>query len=168
MSDPAPGRRGSPERRTGAAGLTIESIVAVDPPREFRLHPRDRVVAYTAESGGARQLFTLSLRGTGTPAVQLTASEEAGQRPAVVARRPAPGVRPRRRDLGRRGRRLARCVRVVGQARWRPRSALVAGRPAPGLPVASARLDAGLAHRRAGARAAAGRSATRSRPRPRR
>ncbi|MGK2850261.1 MAG: S9 family peptidase [Candidatus Limnocylindrales bacterium] len=58
-------------------GLTIESIVAVDPPREFRVHPRDRVVAYTADVGGARQLFTLSLRGTGTPPTQLTASEQA-------------------------------------------------------------------------------------------
>ncbi len=44
-------------------GLTIEAIVAVESPREFRLHPRDRVVAYTAEAGGARQLFTLPLRG---------------------------------------------------------------------------------------------------------
>ena len=62
--------------RTGG-GLTIESIVAVDPPREFRVHPRDRVVAYTADVGGARQLFTLSLRGTGAPPTQLTASEQA-------------------------------------------------------------------------------------------
>ena len=53
-------------------GLSIEAIVAIDPPREYRLHPRDRTVAYTAEVGGARQLFTLSLRG-GYPA-QLTAS----------------------------------------------------------------------------------------------
>src|SRR4029077_12339286 len=55
--------------------LTIEAIVAVDTPREFRLHPRDRVVAYTAEAAGRRRLFTLSLRG-GYPA-QLTASEKA-------------------------------------------------------------------------------------------
>ena len=60
-------------RRT--TGLTIEAIVAVDPPREFRIHPRDRVVAYTAEVGGARQLFTMPLRG-GAP-TQLTASEKA-------------------------------------------------------------------------------------------
>jgi dipeptidyl aminopeptidase/acylaminoacyl peptidase len=59
-----------------AGGLSIEGIVAVDPPREFRLHPRDRVVAYTAEAGGARQLFTLSLRGTGAPPLQVTASEK--------------------------------------------------------------------------------------------
>ncbi len=60
----------------GAAAslLPVEALVAVDSPREFRLHPRDRVVAYTAETGGARQLFTLSLRG-GYP-TQLTASEK--------------------------------------------------------------------------------------------
>ncbi len=56
-------------------GLTIEAIVAVEPPREFRLHPRDRLVAYTADAAGARQVFTLPLRG-GHP-TQLTASEKA-------------------------------------------------------------------------------------------
>jgi dipeptidyl aminopeptidase/acylaminoacyl peptidase len=56
------------------AALPVEAIVAVDSPREFRLHPRDRVVAYTAEVAGARQLLTLSMRG-GYP-VQLTASEK--------------------------------------------------------------------------------------------
>jgi dipeptidyl aminopeptidase/acylaminoacyl peptidase len=66
----------TPGAATGSAGLTIESIVAIDPPREFRIHPRDRVVAYTAEAAGARQLFTLSMRGTGSPPVQLTASEK--------------------------------------------------------------------------------------------
>ena len=59
---------------TPSPNLTIEAIVAVEAPREFRLHPRDRIVAYTAEAGGARQLFTLSLRG-GYP-IQLTASEK--------------------------------------------------------------------------------------------
>ena len=59
---------------TPSPSLTIEAIVAVETPREFRLHPRDRVVAYTAEAAGARQLFTLSLRG-GYP-TQLTASEK--------------------------------------------------------------------------------------------
>lgn len=63
--------------RSGASGLTIESIVAVDSPREFRVHPRDRVVAYTAEAAGARQLFTLSLRGAAGAPVQVTASEHA-------------------------------------------------------------------------------------------
>lgn len=60
--------------QTKPGGLTIEAIVAVDPPREFRLHPRDRVVAYTAEAAGARQLFTQPIRG-GHP-TQLTASEK--------------------------------------------------------------------------------------------
>lgn len=55
--------------------LTVEAIVAVEAPREFRLHPRDRMVAYTAEAAGARQLFTLGLRG-GYP-LQITASEKA-------------------------------------------------------------------------------------------
>jgi dipeptidyl aminopeptidase/acylaminoacyl peptidase len=62
---------------TGAAGITVESIVAVEAPREFRVNPRDRTVAYTAEAGGARQLFILSLRGTGAPPIQVTASEQA-------------------------------------------------------------------------------------------
>ena len=59
---------------TPSPSLTIEAIVAVETPGEFRLHPRDRIVAYTAEAAGARQLFTLSLRG-GYP-VQITASEK--------------------------------------------------------------------------------------------
>ena len=62
------------DRERGEPGLSIEAIVAIDPPREYRLHPRDRVVAYTAEAAGSRQLFTLPLRG-GSPA-QITASEK--------------------------------------------------------------------------------------------
>ncbi len=54
--------------------LTIERAVAVEAFREFRVHPRDREVAYTAEAAGVRQLFVLSLRG-GT-ASQVTASEK--------------------------------------------------------------------------------------------
>ena len=46
----------------------------MESPREFRLQPRDRFVAYTADAAGARQLFVLPLRG-GYP-VQLTASEK--------------------------------------------------------------------------------------------
>ena len=61
---------------TGGGGLTVEAIVAVDSPREFRVHPRDRVVAYTAEVGGTRQLMTLTLRTTGAPPTQVTASEK--------------------------------------------------------------------------------------------
>ncbi len=71
----ATGAAGSGSASAAATGgLTIERLVAVDSPREFRLHPRDRVVAYTQEAAGARQLFTLPLRG-GVP-VQLTASEK--------------------------------------------------------------------------------------------
>ena len=60
---------------SGRTKLTVEAIVAVDPPRDFRIHPRDRFVAYTAEAAGARQLFLMPLRGGS--AVQLTASEKA-------------------------------------------------------------------------------------------
>jgi dipeptidyl aminopeptidase/acylaminoacyl peptidase len=65
---------GQPAANAAATLLPVEALVAVDAPREFRLHPHDRVVAYTAEAAGARQLFTLSLRG-GYP-LQLTASEK--------------------------------------------------------------------------------------------
>jgi dipeptidyl aminopeptidase/acylaminoacyl peptidase len=63
-----------PASSAAASILPVEAIVAVDSPREFRLHPRDRLVAYTAEASGARQLLTLPLRG-GYP-TQLTASEK--------------------------------------------------------------------------------------------
>ena len=53
----------TPGAATGAAGLTIEGIVAVESPREFRVNPRERTVAYTAEVAGARQLFTLRSEG---------------------------------------------------------------------------------------------------------
>ena len=55
-------------------GLTIERLVAVDPPREFRLHPRDRLAVCTQVVAGARQIVVLSLR-SGAP-LQLTASEK--------------------------------------------------------------------------------------------
>ena len=145
---------------TPSPNLTIEAIVAVEAPREFRLHPRDRVVAYTAEAGGARQLFTLSLRG-GYP-TQLTASEKAvsdpqwspdGRRIAFVRDDEvwvieADGSRVTTR------RRQAR--------RW-PRAALVAGRSSPGLPVAPARLDARSGSSTPRCRAAAVRRRSRSR-----
>jgi hypothetical protein len=73
---------------TPSPSLTVEAIIAVEAPREFRLHPRDRRL--TAEIAGARQLFTLGLRGDTT---QLTASEKP-TRSAVVARRSPPGLRP--------------------------------------------------------------------------
>jgi Tol biopolymer transport system component len=68
------GVAGSAALVVAAGGLTIERIVAVDSPREARLHPRDRLAAFTAEAGGARQLFTVSLR-TGARS-QVTASEK--------------------------------------------------------------------------------------------
>ena len=71
-----PSRLASTDPRPATSDpLTIERVTGFDPPREFRLHPRDRSVAYTAEAGGARQLFVLPLRG-GQP-VQITASEQA-------------------------------------------------------------------------------------------
>lgn len=54
--------------------LTVERIVAAELPREFRLSPRERVVAYTAEVAGARQVMLLPLRG-GSP-TQLTGGEK--------------------------------------------------------------------------------------------
>ena len=59
--------------------LTIERIVAVEPLREFRLSPRERIVACTAEVAGARQILLLPLRG-GRP-TQLTASEKPASDP---------------------------------------------------------------------------------------
>jgi dipeptidyl aminopeptidase/acylaminoacyl peptidase len=69
-----PGRVADGAGRGTPGGLSIEQIVAMESPREFRLHPRDRSVAYTSDAAGARQLFVLPLRG-GYP-VQLTASEK--------------------------------------------------------------------------------------------
>src|SRR4029077_15981695 len=68
------GGTGSAALVAAAGGLTVERIVAVESPREIRLHPRDRLAAFTAECGGARQLFTVSRR-TGAR-TQLTASEK--------------------------------------------------------------------------------------------
>ena len=133
---------------TPSSSLTVEAIVAVEAAREFRLHPRDRVVAYTAEAAGTRQLFTLGLRG-GYP-VQVTASEKPVSDPQW-----SPD-----------GRRLAfvrdeeiwvveadgsRLVRVVDSTRSRPRAALVARRPSDRVPVAASRLEPGVGHRCAGA-----------------
>jgi dipeptidyl aminopeptidase/acylaminoacyl peptidase len=71
---PRASERPRSESRPGRDMPTIEGIVAVDPPREYRVHPTDRIVAFTQEAGGARQMFTLALRG-GVP-VQVTASEK--------------------------------------------------------------------------------------------
>ena len=69
-----PGSASAGATASGSGALSIEQIVAIESPREFRLNPRDRVAAYTADVAGARQLFTLPLRG-GYP-TQLTASEK--------------------------------------------------------------------------------------------
>jgi dipeptidyl aminopeptidase/acylaminoacyl peptidase len=76
MTQPEASPRGPLGASAGsvAAILSPEAIASVESPREFRLHPRDRLVAYTAEAAGARQLFSLSLRG-GYP-IRLTASEK--------------------------------------------------------------------------------------------
>jgi dipeptidyl aminopeptidase/acylaminoacyl peptidase len=107
--------------------LTIEQIVACDSPREPRLSPDGRRVAYTAEAGGARQVFILDVRSGATR--QLTASEKAvsdpqwapdgahlayvrddaiwviganGSRPTVVTDHPAGSRAPRWAPDGRR------------------------------------------------------------------
>jgi dipeptidyl aminopeptidase/acylaminoacyl peptidase len=74
---------GTGRRSSGATvapetgGLTIERLVAVDAPREFRLHPRDRLAVGTQEIAGARQLVILSLRAGGSSVpIQVTASEK--------------------------------------------------------------------------------------------
>ncbi len=64
-----------PPSAANGAPLSIEHILAFEAPREYRLDPRQRWVAFTAEAGGARQLHLLPLRGG--PLVQLTASDKA-------------------------------------------------------------------------------------------
>jgi dipeptidyl aminopeptidase/acylaminoacyl peptidase len=68
------GRASGAPVAAATGGLTIERLVAVDPPREVRVHPRDRTIAYTAELAGARQIVVAALRG-GTPNV-ITASDK--------------------------------------------------------------------------------------------
>ena len=61
-------------RRYARGGLTVEQAVAIESPREFRLSPDGRRLAFTAESAGARQIFLMPVRG-GYPE-QLTATEK--------------------------------------------------------------------------------------------
>jgi dipeptidyl aminopeptidase/acylaminoacyl peptidase len=71
---PSPTSGDASTARPSGEPLTIEHIVGMEAPREFRIDPRGRSVAFTQEAAGTRQLFTLSLRG-GVP-VQMTASEK--------------------------------------------------------------------------------------------
>lgn len=66
-------------RRPSRDGLTIEQAAAVEAPREFRLSPDGRRVAFTAEAAGARQIFLMATRG-GYPE-QLTATEKSASDP---------------------------------------------------------------------------------------
>ena len=73
-ADGPAGRATSAPLGAATGGLTIERLVAVDSPREIRVHPKDRVIAYTQEASGARQVFVAPLRG-GSP-IAITASEK--------------------------------------------------------------------------------------------
>jgi len=66
-------------RRPSRDGLTIEQAAAIEAPREYRLSPDGRHVAFTAEAAGARQVFLMASRG-GYPE-QLTATEKAASDP---------------------------------------------------------------------------------------
>jgi Tol biopolymer transport system component len=66
-------------RRPSRDGFTIEQAAAIEPGREYRLSPDGRLVAFTAEAAGARQVFFMPARG-GFP-VQLTATEKAASDP---------------------------------------------------------------------------------------
>jgi dipeptidyl aminopeptidase/acylaminoacyl peptidase len=61
-------------RRPFRDGLTVEQAAAIESPREFRLSPDGRRIAFTAEAGGALQIFLMPIRG-GYPE-QLTAAEK--------------------------------------------------------------------------------------------
>jgi dipeptidyl aminopeptidase/acylaminoacyl peptidase len=72
------GENGRP-RRPSRDGLTIEQAAAVESPREFRLSPDGRRLAFTAEHAGARQVFLVPVRG-GYPE-QVTATEKSASDP---------------------------------------------------------------------------------------
>src|SRR5512133_3846036 len=62
------------DRVSGRPVFTVEQATSLDSPREFRLSPDGRLVAWTAEAAGARQLFVMPVRGA-VPR-QVTASEK--------------------------------------------------------------------------------------------
>ena len=66
-------------RRPSRDGLTIEQAAAIEAPREFRLSPDGRRVAFTAEVAGARQIFLMASRG-GYPE-QLSATDKSASDP---------------------------------------------------------------------------------------
>ena len=131
-------------------GLTIERLVAVDSPREFRIHPRDRVVVCTQEQAGARQVVVLLAAGRQRGPDH--GVREGRRRPAMVARRPPPRLHPGRRDPDRRRRRQPRRARRQPSGR-RLDAALVARRAADRVPLAAPGLDPGQRRRRPGAAA---------------
>ncbi len=73
------GQENGRPRRPFRDGLTIEQAAAIESPREFRVSPDGRRVAYTAEGAGARQIYLMSIRG-GYPE-QLTATEKPASDP---------------------------------------------------------------------------------------
>ncbi|MGD0247680.1 MAG: S9 family peptidase [Candidatus Limnocylindrales bacterium] len=72
------GDNGRP-RRPSRDGLTIEQAAAVESPREFRLSPDGRRLAFTAEHAGARQVFLMPVRGAYPE--QVTATEKPASDP---------------------------------------------------------------------------------------
>ena len=80
MTDPTrTGQENGRHRRPFRDGLTIEQAAAIESPREFRVSPDGRRVAYTADVAGARQIYLMSIRG-GYPE-QLTATEKPASDP---------------------------------------------------------------------------------------
>ncbi len=72
-------RQDNRARKPVRDGLTVEQAAAIEAPREFRLSPDGRRVAFTWEAAGSRQIFLMPARG-GFPE-QLTASEKPASDP---------------------------------------------------------------------------------------
>jgi len=89
------GSRAAPPAPPGRTRLTIESIVAVDPPREFRLHPRDRFVAVYATTSCESSMPTEGAmsRSRRPPALPFRAG-----RPTAAASRSSPAAEAGRRS----------------------------------------------------------------------